>query len=351
MNLLPYEVATLSDSYGFGTTGAGWTATAELLVLAFTAAWLGPTIARRDKRALTVAGVLVSSTGAVASILAQEGILVVSSRLTVGLGCGMIAAATSALPTLHRRPKRVFGYMQVTLGIQFGFANYAMGLAAPLGRERLFVVELAFLALLGTLAMLLPRGVMKVSPRAAGAIVDSGMSKPVLACIASLVLLWASIEASWSFAEQAATARGLSEQSLILWFTISGLTGPGGGAIAAALGERYGYVAPLAVGFLIQMLSAIAMYCVGGYDTYVLGIMLFNAPVAFTTTYLMGLLAALDETGRGASMGAAAANFGGAVGPVLGVVALTIPNLASVGVAAVVLLLIGLILCLWSAQT
>jgi predicted MFS family arabinose efflux permease len=64
----------------------------------------------------------------------------------------------------------------------------------------------------------------------------------------------------------------------------------------------------------------------------------------------MGLLAALDKTGRGASMGGAAANFGGAVGPLLGVIALTIPNLASVGIVATMLLLLSLMLCLGSAR-
>jgi MFS family permease len=133
MSLLPYEVTTLSDDYGFGTTGAGWTVTAELLVVAVTAAWFGPTIDRRDKRVLTIAGVLVSSAASVASILVHQVSALVLCRLLVGLGCGMIAASSCALPTLHRQPERVFAYMQVTLGVQFGFANYAMGIASQLG--------------------------------------------------------------------------------------------------------------------------------------------------------------------------------------------------------------------------
>jgi predicted MFS family arabinose efflux permease len=320
------------------------------LVVAITAAWFGPTIDRRDKRVLTIAGVLISSAASVASILVHQVSALVLCRLLVGLGCGMIAASTCALPTLHRQPERVFAYMQVTLGVQFGFANYAMGIASQLGREGLFVVELAFLVVLGACALLFPTGVMPVSTQTTGPKASPGISKAVLACVASLALLWASIMASWGFAEQAAIARGLSEKSLIGWFTISGFFAPVGGLIAAALGERYGYVTPLAVGFLFHVLSATAMYCLGGYNTYVVGIMLLNAPITFTTTYLMALLTALDKTGRGASIGGAAANFGGAVGPLLGVMALTVHNVAPVGIVAALLLLIGFALSVGPAR-
>jgi len=350
MSVLPFEVSTIADDYAFGTTGAGWTATGELLVLAVTAAWLGRSIDSRDKRALSVLGVLVASAASVGSIGAHSIIALVLSRLMVGLGCGMIAAATNALPTLHRKPERVFAYMQITLGVQFGLANYAMGIASGLGRERLFSVELAFLVILGVGALLLPSGVRRTNDQSMQPTEDRGISKAVLASVASLALLWASLQASWSFAEQAATARGLTEKSLIMWFTISGLIGPGGGIAAAALGERFGYWMPLTVGFATQWVSAIAMYCMGGYYTYVVGILLFNAPIAFTTTYLLGLLAVLDKTGRGASIGGAAANFGGAIGPLLGVVALSVPHLSSVGAIAALLLLIAWGVCTSAAR-
>lgn len=349
MNLLPYEITTLADDFKLGTRGASLTATVQLLVLASTATWLGRTIDRRDKRRLTILGILIGIAASVISMLVHnvESLIVCCS--VVGVGCGMIAAATCALPTLHKNPERVFAYMQVTLGVLFGLGNWAIGAAAPLGKERVFFVQLAFLVVLGGSALLLPRGVMNTGVGAAAAR-NQRISKEVLAGIAAITLLWASIEGIWAFAEQAGIGRGLSDQSLVLWLTISGFTAPVGGIVAAALGERYGYVVPLTAGFISHIFAAMTMYCLGGHDAYIVGIMVFNAPVTLTTAYLMGMLAELDKTGRGAAIGGAALNFGAAVGPVLGVLVTRIENLAPVGISTISLLCIAFGLSVWAAK-
>jgi len=80
------------------------------------------------------------------------------------------------------------------------------------------------------------------------------------------------------------------------------------------------------------------------------GIMLFNALSIFTNAYVMGLLAVLDKSGRGAAIGGASANFGGAVGPLLGVLAISVQNVMPVGIVAIVVLLIALGLSVGSAR-
>jgi predicted MFS family arabinose efflux permease len=349
MNLLPYEITTLADDFKMGVRGASLTATVQLLVLASTATWLGRTIDRRDKRRLTILGILIGIAASVVSMMVHSVESLIVCCAVVGVGCGMIAAATCALPTLHENPERVFAYMQVTLGVLFGLGNWAIGVAAPLGKERVFFVQAAFLVVLGGSALLLPKGLMK-SGAGATAVRIPRISKEVLAGIAAITLLWASIEGIWAFAERAGIGRGLSEQTLVLWLTISGFTASAGGIVAAALGERYGYVAPLAAGFICHIFSAITMYCLGGHDTYIVGIMVFNAPVTLTTAYLMGLLAELDKTGRGAAIGGAALNFGAAVGPVLGLLVTRIENLAPVGIATTSLLSIAFGLSVWAAK-
>jgi len=341
MEVLPYQVTSLSADYGLGTAGAGWTVTVELLVLALTATWLGTTIDRRDKRRLTLIGAAIASVACVAWIPVHHVTALIACCIFVGFGCGMVSAATSALPTLHPKPERMFAYMQVALGLQFGFVNYGMDLAASWGPARVFLVQLVQLIVLGTCALFLPDVKRDAEPEPRRIGTNQQISIPVLAGIASVGLLWASVEAAWTFAEQAAIARGLTEQSLTMWFTFSGFAAPLGGAAAALLSERCGYAFPLTVGFVIQILSNAAMYCVGGYDMFVVGIMLFNALSIFTNAYLMGLLAVLDKTGRGAAIGGASANFGGAVGPLLGVLAISVQNVMPVGIVAIVVLLIG----------
>ena len=184
----------------------------------------------------------------------------------------------------------------------------------------------------------------------AAAVRNQSISKEVLAGIVAVTLFWASIEGIWAFAERAGIGRGLSEQSLVLWLTISGFTASAGGLVAAALGKRYGYVAPLTAGFICHIFSAMTMYCLGGHDAYIVGIMVFNAPVTLTAAYLMGLLAELDRTGRGAAIGGAATNFGAAVGPVLGLFVTRVENLAPVGISTISLLCTACGLAVWAAK-
>jgi hypothetical protein len=348
---LPYEITILSDEYGLGTRASGCIATGELLVLASAAAWFGRTIGRRDKRLMTVAGILIGGAASIASAIVQQDIGVIFCRMLLGLGCGMIAAATNALPLLHREPERVFGYFNVTIGILFSLSNLAMDFVLQWGRERLFLVQFLFFVAIGGAALLLPRGIAYGSAAKAGVKATQRIPRAALACIFALALMWASMQAMWAFSEQAATARGLTEKEFVMWFTISGLTAPLGGVLAAVLGERYGYMAPLAAGFFTLTVSALTMYCIGGYSAYVVGVMLYNMPSMFTAAYLMGLIAVLDKSGgRAASFGGAASNFGGAVGPLLGVMVIKIQDPVPVGIVAVVLLSICLSLSVRAAR-
>ena len=123
---------------------------------------------------------------------------------------------------------------------------------------------------------------------------------------------------------------------------------PLGGLAAAALGERRGYTLPLAAGFLILVVVCLAMYVIKSPTPYIAGILLLNFPITFVMSYLMALLAGLDHSGRGPSVGGAAINFGGASGPALGALALSTTGLSVVGFIGAAILLAALALS-WSA--
>jgi predicted MFS family arabinose efflux permease len=350
MLLLPYEITALADEYGWGSKAAGLVVTFELLIIAATAAWLARTIDLRDKRAWTIYGVLLAGGASVASVIAPGAVAMLVCLVLTGLGCGMMAATTNALPALHPHPERVFAYVQATAAILFGCMNWAMGLLANVGRGRVFIVQFGCIALLGGGAFVLPSAISSASTDRKEKASRPKLSTAVMTTVVAVGLTWASLQALWGFAEQAALARGLSEKSLITWFMISGFVAPLGGVLAMGLGERCGYVFPLLAGFLSLICSAICMYCVGGYDAYVVGIMIFNPPITFTISYLMGLLADLDKTGRGSTVGIAATNFGGAVGPLLGVMVIQVRSLAPVGIAAAAIFVIAAALALWSVS-
>src|ERR1700690_3209402 len=90
MNLLPYEITTLADDFKLGMRGASLTATVQLLVLASTATWLGRTIDRRDKRRLTILGILIGIAASLVSMLVHSVESLILCCAVVGVGCGMI---------------------------------------------------------------------------------------------------------------------------------------------------------------------------------------------------------------------------------------------------------------------
>ena len=166
ITLLPYEVSTLSVGYHVGTAGAGWIAAAELLALACAAVYVGQSIAVRDKRRLTIVGLAIAIGATIGCLVTDHIVVLIAWRLLFGVGTGIIAAATNALPALHSAPGRLFAYMQVALGVVFGLAIFSVGAVQPfVGRGAVFFVDLLFLLTLAPMAFLLPKGVVSTHIR------------------------------------------------------------------------------------------------------------------------------------------------------------------------------------------
>jgi predicted MFS family arabinose efflux permease len=92
------------------------------------------------------------------------------------------------------------------------------------------------------------------------------------------------------------------------------------------------------------------MYAFKSPGFYIGGVLLLNFPITFVMSYLMGLLAYLDHSGRGPSIGGAAINFGGAAGPAIGAVALGTDDLSVVGYLGATVLLLALALSFGAAR-
>lgn len=338
---VPYEVATLVNDYGAGASPAAWTASAELLALAFTVTWVGRTIVARDKRRAAVAGVIVAILATLISILTRNLAMLIAARMAVGVGLGLIATATNALPALHHMPARMYAYMQLALAAVFGALMYSTPAVDELaGGRGLFVVELTLLVALGWLAFLLPRGVGAGSSDAASA--SETLPGGSVRVLAGLTLMFLAQTAIWTFAQRAGEAIGITTPQLALIFTMSALFTVVGAVTSTALGMRLGYRSPLVIGYVVQFAVAIGMYCHVTTHSYIASAIVVNATSTFTTPYVMGLLAELDGSGRSGALGGAAINFGGAAGPAVGAPLAIFIGLAPFGTAVVAVLAVSL---------
>jgi MFS family permease len=350
VTLLPYEVSTLSVGYHVGPVRAGWIAAAELLALACAASFVGQSIAVRDKRRLTILGIAIGVGATIGCLLADNSVLIIALRLLFGVGTGIVAAATSALPTLHQSPEKLFAYMQLALGVVFGLAIFAVGAVQPFtGRDAVFFVELLFLLMLAPAAFFLPRGAID---KHSSSNTRTGLQLPggAASSLAALTLMWIAQGALWAFAGTAGAQSGMDSDSLVRWFSIAGFITPLGAVAAATVGDRRGYWAPFIVGFTAQIFVALAEYCSFSRPLFIAGVLVSNMTTTFTTPYLQGVLASIDGTGRAPALSGAAANFGAAVGPALGAMLIG-QTVAPIGITSSIMFLVGLALALSSLRS
>ncbi|TWT11506.1 MFS transporter [Reyranella sp. CPCC 100927] len=313
---LPYEVATLSTDYGLGPSVAGWVGTGEILALAITASWIGRVIARCDKRILTVIGLAIASAASLASIATANVPVLVGSRIVFGIGLGLIAAATSALPAAHPAPERLFAYMQVVAGcLSVAILFLTPMVVAQVGRIGLFVCELGLLVLFAPLASWLPRAEFQGGVAAIGR-----MPKGAVRILAALALMYVAAIAASAYAVQAGLRAGLTEGGIETVLTVGAIGSLGGAALAGAIGKRWGATPPLAVGFVAQAAGIALMYAAGLPAAFIAGALTLYVASYFTSPYLQGLLAEMDGSGRVPALGGAAINYGSVGGPALAAV-------------------------------
>jgi predicted MFS family arabinose efflux permease len=350
ITLLPYEVSTLSVGYHVGPVGAGWIAAAELLAVACAASYVGQSIAGRDKRRLTILGVAIALGASIGCLFADHLVIIIALRLLFGVGTGIVAAATNALPTLHEAPERLFAYMQLALGVVFGLAIFVVGAVESFaGRGAVFVVDFVFLLALAPAAFLLPKGLVPNIPPSSNRMslhLPAGAARS----LAALGIMWIAQGALWAFAATAGAESGMDADSLARWLSIAGFTTPFGALAAAALGDRCGYRIPFIVGFGTQIFVALAEYCFLSRPLFIAGALVSNMTTTFTTPYVQGVLASLDGTGRATALSGASANFGAAIGPALGAI-LVGRTVVPIGITSSIMFFAGLALALSSLRS
>lgn len=340
--VLPYEISVMGTAFGLSQGHSSWIATAEMLALALSAVASARSVARKDKRLATGVGMAIASVGAAASLGTSTLALFVLARILFGGGLGVVAAATNALPADHKQPERIYAFMMVALALVFSALIYVTTpVIAQFGSSGLFGTELAMILAFALLLKWLPRGhIADGAARVVSTALPRG-SRPVLAAV---TLMFVAQAGTWAFADQAGIALGMSETYLTTLFTISAMAMLVGAAAAALLGLRLGLRIPLAIGFLVQVYIAVAIYCQSNTVLFAAGVVLLSASSSFALPYLQGLLAEIDESGRAVALSGAGINFGGAAGPLIGGVVSFVPGLAPLGIGLSLLLLIGLAL-------
>jgi len=324
----PVIVNALIDS-GLDHSHAGDLGTIELLTLAVASTVVVPYVPVLSHRKLAVGGTLMAILGLVISALSADYGMMIAGRIAIGCGSGLAISGANAAIAAREDAERIFAIIW-TMGGAIT-ASLAMFLPAVVegGRYPLGFAALLLLALIGLpFIFWLPHKPAESSqpstPRAESTTATSGDSSTglktvfgplVLMAFVGMFLYSAAEQALWNFAYNLPVEAGVDP---VLAAKILGMTvfmGLGGGAVAALLGVRLGRIFPIVLGSLLSLAGRWMYINSSTSSTLMVASLLWGAGFYFVSPYQVGLVAAVDRTGRAAVACAAASNLGYAVGP------------------------------------
>jgi MFS family permease len=135
--------------------------------------------------------------------------------------------------------------------------------------------------------------------------------------LGALFVSFGGLAALWAFLGQVAPSFGVDAPTEAGALTAGLVVSGAAGLAAAAIGDRFGRVGPLAAGMALALAGVAAMAWGHGVAAYLAGVILAAGLWNFPLAYQMGLIASADGRGRVAVLMPAALAIGGALGPTL----------------------------------
>jgi hypothetical protein len=154
-----------------------------------------------------------------------------------------------------------------------------------------------------------------MTPGSSGSDLKTVFGPLVLMAFAGMFLYSAAEQALWNFAYNLPLEAGVDPALAAQILGLTVFMGLAGGAVAAVVGVRFGRTFPIVLGCLFSVSGRWLYINSASSSTLLVGALLWGIGFYFVSPYQIGLVAAVDRTGRAAVAIAAASNFGYAVGP------------------------------------
>ncbi|MDQ0455687.1 MFS transporter [Rhizobium paknamense] len=312
---LPVWVGALVERFGFSPQQAGMMATLFLLGAVAASAFAAPLFARLNQKALAVLGFAVASATFLAASTQTSLTMLSLLHLVAGISVGIALSMVHGTMGHAANPHRLFAAAGMALGL-FGIVLLAAipQLLILRGGPVLFQVFAGVMAIAAISSALLFRNPPRQVEHA-----RTPFSRATWYTIFGISIMTFNQSMVFSFVEVIGKARGFEPSNVL--------------AVLIALGfVNFLVPAPLAT-FLQTRVSAPLMAQIGPGIQAVLAVIVTSATVfplwapaaavfvavqIFTHTFVFGLLAKLDPTGRAAAATPAMLMVGAALAPIIG---------------------------------
>ena len=252
---------------------------------------------------------------------------------------GMLVGVAYSVFARTRTPDRVFGMLLV---IQYGLGGLGIMLLPRLvpiyGHGVLFGALIAFSFV--TLLMLPFLDSLSTGPhRAAGGEWRHPLG-PAAATVAAVFLFQAGNMGIAVYLIPLARAFGLDTGYASTALGLATWVGIAGCALVVIFGTRFGRTWPLAIGAVLTIAGTLAFHWSASQIVYLLANCLTSITWSFAISYLLGMCAEFDQTGRTAALGGLLSKLGLASGPFVAAWLLEVADYATlINVSAIVLAL------------
>jgi predicted MFS family arabinose efflux permease len=326
--------ANLIGFYRFDPQKAGLLATVFLLCAVIASLLLAPRYGRVSAKAVTVAGYAVAALAFVglATWAGDHYPSMLALHAIGGLGAG--SALTNVDGTMGRsdNPHRLFAYAGVSVAL-FGILVLGSG-PAIIGRAGGAVLWLVFAAVMGLAALVallaFPR-VPAVRPNPQGA--SGRIPRPVWFAILGMGTLCMAHSMVFPFVERMGIERGYTAGVVAGVLLAIGFANLLPSPLAALLEKRLRPERAIVGGTLVHMLLVLLVTQLPRLEVYVPLVAILTTPLLFIHTFLFGLIARLDPSGRAVAATPAMLMIGSAIGPALGGSLLLVSGYAGLGLA------------------
>jgi predicted MFS family arabinose efflux permease len=339
---LPVWVGTLVQYYALDFEQAGLTVTSFLLGVVAASLLLAPLFNRLPRRLIAIGGY---GTAAGAFFAAAHGagsasLIVLHVIAGAGVGCGL--SMTHGAIGRSSNPHRLFAIAGTALGL-FAVAFYGAvpALIAARGGQVLFTVIGALMAIAALASLMFPRTPDDIRPVSASA-TSTPITRATLYALAGLVCLTLNQATVFSFMERIGVARGFGQDRVNLVLAIVGIVNLFPAALAGLFQRR---LSPLTVAIaapIVQSALAIAITSSMVFPPFAAAASVFAFVVIFAHTFLFGLIARLDPTGRATASMPAVLMIGSALGPALAGTVSQRLGFGGLGISAVCVAMVGI---------
>lgn len=344
--VLPVWVGTLIGWYGLDPLQAGLLATLFLGGQVTSSLVLAPRFGRLPARVVVTVGFSVAALAFLGAALTRDYAAMAALHLIGGFGAGGALGTTHGTMGRSANPHRLFAWAGLALGI-FGIAMLGGGgrLVAIHGGPAMFTLFAAVMAVASIAAITaFPRpapaavSAMTIPPRPAGRLPSAAWF-----CIAGFSAVSLANAMVYSFVERIGVDRGFGVDAVVAVLTTVGFVNLLPPLLAAALerrlrAERVLIAAPVVIGSLALIITQSTHFAPYAAATAVqIGV------VVFTHTFLFGLLARLDRSGRAVAATPAMLMIGSAIGPVLAGTLVKTAGYEALGAAVAAVCLVSLL--------